>query len=282
MTKQQDNTDQQDFWSRLAGPKWVDRQASMDVLFQPVLDAVLEAADLRQSNDVLDVGCGTGASTIAAAQTTGDGQATGIDISEPLLARARERAEDLPNVTFLHADAANHVFDGDAFDRLISRFGVMFFADPAAAFANLRSAMRPSAQVAFAAWGQIPENPFFTLPARIAKSVIGPVPKSDPDAPGPFAFRDPDRVRDILRQAGFVGVQCDTRQMDLFSDEDAAGLAVQMCDIGPAHAALRHHEAPEAQRKALLEALTEALVPLERNGKVDIPAEINIYTATNT
>lgn len=282
MTGQQDNTDQQDFWSRLAGPKWVDRQASMDVLFQPVLDAVLEAANLQRSYDVLDVGCGTGASTIAAARVTGDGEAMGIDISDPLLARARERAKDLPNVSFLHADAANNVFDADTFDRLISRFGVMFFADPAAAFANLRNAMRPGAQVAFAAWGQIPENPFFTLPARIAKSVIGPVPKSDPDASGPFAFRDPARVRGILDEAGFDGAQCDVRQIDLISDEDAASLAIQMCDIGPAHAALRHHESSEVQREALLEALTEALVPLEQNGKVHIPAEINIYTAKNT
>ncbi|KZY25866.1 MULTISPECIES: class I SAM-dependent methyltransferase [unclassified Sulfitobacter] len=283
MTERQDNSEQQEFWSRLAGPKWVDRQETLDVLFQPVLDAVLEAAELRPGDDVLDVGCGTGASTIAAARAIGSGSAVGIDIAGPLLDRARERAaaSDLENMRFLHADAAAHDFGSERFDRLISRFGVMFFADPVAAFANLRQALQPGARLSLGAWGQIPQNPFFTLPARLAKAVIGPTPKSDPDAPGPFAFRDPERVEAILTQAGFADVACDVRQIDLIAQENAAQMAVQMCDIGPAHATLRHYEASEEQKAALQAALEEALHPFEREGRIRIPAEINIYTARN-
>lgn len=282
MMPNQDNSDQAAFWSDNAGPKWVARQAGLDALMQPVLDGVLARADLRAGDRVLDIGCGTGASSLLAAQAVGpDGAVQGVDISAPLLAMAQQRAGTLPHVRFDLGDAASHDLPTAAFDRLISRFGVMFFADPVAAFAHMTQALRPDAIVSFATWGEIPENPFFTLPARIARGVLGPVPKSDPDLPGPFAFRDPARVIQILQDAGLRGVSCEVETLNLTPEGGRAELAAQMCDIGPARAAINHHAATQVQVATVQTALADALREYDADGQLRLPAQINFYRAVN-
>lgn len=277
---QQDNSDQVDFWTATAGPKWAARQAELDVLMQPVLDGVLARADLAPGQRLLDIGCGTGALCLAAAEAVGpEGAVLGVDVSEPLLTLARKRAAELPQVGFHHGDATALQLD-PPFDRLLSRFGVMFFADPVASFAAMASQLSPGARICFAAWGQIPENPFFTLPARAARAVLGPTEKSDPDAPGPFAFRDPERVLAILTDAGFAEVSCEVVKLGLTPAGSVEELAEQMCDIGPASGTIRDYEASPAQVDELRTAIAEALRPYAAEGPFRLPAEINFVTAT--
>jgi len=275
----QDNSDQVEFWSSTAGPKWALQQASLDSLMQPVLDGVLTRALLEPGQRVLDVGCGAGASSLAAADlVTEQGAVLGVDVSPPLLKLARERAAALPHVGFELGDAAELTLD-PPFDRLISRFGVMFFADPVAGFAHMAKQLTPGARLSFAAWGQIPDNPFFTLPARAARETLGAMPKSDPDAPGPFAFRDPERVLNILQNAGWTEVSCDVVDLDLTPAGGPDDLAEQMCDIGPAGGAITHFEASSAQITALKQTIADALQPYVKGGSLRLPAQINFVTA---
>ena len=275
-----DNSDQVEFWSASAGQRWAARQAELDILMQPVLDGVLARAELAPGLKVLDIGCGAGAGCLAAAEAVGDaGAVLGVDVSAPLLDLARQRAAALPRVAFHHGDATTLALS-PPYDRLISRFGVMFFADPVLSFTRMAAQLSPGAKLSFAAWGQIPENPFFTLPARAARATIGAMPKSDPDGPGPFAFRDPERVVSILAEAGFVDIACKVTRLDLTPAGTVDDLAQQMCDIGPASGAINHFEAGPAQVAELRQTIAEALRPYAKDGPLRLPAEINFVTAT--
>ena len=273
------NSDQIEFWSSKAGHKWVARQAELDTLMKPVLDGVLARAELNSGLRVLDIGCGAGAACLAAAEAVGTaGAVLGVDVSEPLLTLARKRSAALPQIAFHHGDATTLQLD-PPYDRLISRFGVMFFADPVLSFGRMAAQLTPGARISFAAWGQIPENPFFTLPARAARATLGAMPKSDPDAPGPFAFRDPERIQAILTQAGFAEVRCEVAKIDLTPAGSVEDLAQQMCDIGPAGGAITHFEPNAKQVNELHQAIADALRPFAENGPFRLPAEINFATA---
>ncbi|WPZ20531.1 methyltransferase domain-containing protein [Sulfitobacter faviae] len=275
-----DNSDQVEFWSASAGQRWAARQAELDILMQPVLDGMLARAELAPGLRVLDIGCGAGAGCLAAAEAVGDaGAVLGVDVSAPLLDLAWQRAAALPHVAFHHGDATTLALS-PPYDRLISRFGVMFFADPVLSFTRMAAQLSPGAKLSFAAWGQIPENPFFTLPARAARATIGAMPKSDPDGPGPFAFRDPERVVSILAEAGFVDIACKVTRLDLPPAGTVDDLAQQMCDIGPASGAINHFEAGPAQVAELRQTIAEALRPYAKDGPLRLPAEINFVTAT--
>ncbi len=276
-----DNAGQQEFWTDLAGPTWVAQMDAMDAKLAPVLDGVLARAKLQSGDHVLDIGCGAGTSTIAAAQQAGkSGRVHGADISATLLKVAAARSSDLPAVTYSVSDAQSHSFEAESYDCLISRFGVMFFEDPEAAFINMALALRPGGRMAFATWGAIPENHYFTLPARVAKTVIGAVPKTDPDAPGPFAFREPPRVLSILKAAGLKDITVQETPLLLTPGGDAQAVARLMCEIGPAERALTHFEANSEGRSSLIEALADALAPHQTAEGIRIPALINFFTAT--
>src|SRR5262249_23771195 len=156
------------YWNSAGGRRWVERQQSQDIVLGPILQAVLERAQLRKGERVIDIGCGTGASSIALAERVGpSGQLLGIDVSAPMLARAAE----------VRADATTHRFQAATFDLLFSRFGVMFFAEPARAFANLRAALKPSGRLAFACWRKFNENPWLQVPLRAALEHVPPLPR---------------------------------------------------------------------------------------------------------
>lgn len=275
-----DNTEQQAFWTDLAGPIWVAQMDAMDVMLAPVLDGLLQRAALQKGERVLDIGCGAGTSTIAAARVVGEqGHVCGVDISSTLLDVANARSCDQPSLAYLKQDAQTHVFPPQSIDCLISRFGMMFFEDSEAAFANLRNALRPGGRMVFATWGEIPENPFFTLPARVAKRVLGPVPKIDPDGPGPFAFRDPARVADILKAAGLADISIKDVPLSLGPLADADVVAELMCQIGPAERALMHYGANTDARAELFDALVKSLAPYQTAQGIQIPALINFCMA---
>jgi len=205
------NDEQFEYWNGPEGQHWVDRDTLFDVMLEPFVDPLLDAAAIATTDRVLDIGCGNGATSRAAARRAADGRVVGVDISAPMVTRARERAESegVGNVEFLHADAQDHEFTGvpGSFDVLISRFGVMFFADPVAAFANLGTALRPDGRLAFVCWQSLFANQWVAVPAAALLPVVGPSDPPPPDAPGPFAFADQDRVRSILDAAGFTRIE---------------------------------------------------------------------------
>jgi SAM-dependent methyltransferase len=205
------NTDQAERWNSGEDmAHWIDNQARYDRMNEPFTALILQAAALRPGGHVLDVGCGCGGTTLAAARLAAPGQAVGIDLSGPMLARAWADAEaaGLGNAVFQQGDAQVHPLEPAGFDTVISRFGTMFFADPVAAFANIRSAARPGGRLVFACWQPLAANQWLLVPRAALAEHVAPPPSVGPgDGPGMFAFADPDRVRPILAAAGWRDIE---------------------------------------------------------------------------
>jgi SAM-dependent methyltransferase len=176
-------------------------------MLSPFVAPLLDAAAIQAGDQVLDVGCGNGATSLAAARRAPEGRVVGVDISGPMVERARRRAADegIANVEFVHGDAQDHEFSAE-FDVMISRFGVMFFADPVAAFTNIATALRPGGRVAFVCWQALFANEWVAVPGAALIPIVGPPDMPPPDAPGPFAFADRDRLHGILADAGFSNI----------------------------------------------------------------------------
>ena len=216
-----------DNWNGPGGRHWVAHADRHDRALAVYGEAVLAAAAVTPTDRVLDVGCGTGAMTRAAARRAVDGSALGVDIGQPLVDAARaetERAGGPANVTFERADAQAHPFPDGALDLVISRFGVMFFDDPTAAFANLRRGMADRGRLAFACWRTLLDNDWMLVPMGAIAEHTGLPEMPGDDAPGPFSFADPDRVRTILGDAGFTatGMSEEAHPMWLGTDLDDA------------------------------------------------------------
>ncbi|HEY2773238.1 MAG TPA: class I SAM-dependent methyltransferase [Candidatus Binatia bacterium] len=199
------NAEQIAFWNDVGGPRWVREQALLDEQLDPVGRQAIDASGVRAGEMVIDVGCGCGSTSLELARRVGPrGKVTGVDISRPMLHLARERAarESLAQTEFVAADAQSHRFR-PGYDLVFSRFGVMFFDDPVAAFTNLHGTLKPSGRMAFLCWQALHRNPWMALPMMAAmKHVTFDAPAS-PDAPGPFALADAARVQSILERAGF-------------------------------------------------------------------------------
>ena len=194
------------YWNDRAADNWTAMQERLDKVFTPLTEAALEAASPQGGERVIDVGCGCGATVLELARRVGPGgHVQGLDISVPMAARAQQRiaAAGLHNAGVLVSDASTHPFPQADADLLFSRFGVMFFADPAGAFENLRSAMRPGARMLCAVWRPMVENSWFTVPLEAARPLLPPQPTPDPLAPGPFAFSNQDRVHAVMQRAGW-------------------------------------------------------------------------------
>src|SRR3954451_16782697 len=205
---EQDQNLQAEYWGGAGGRRWGELQDLLDGLYAPLARRFVEmVVDADVGGRLLDVGCGTGATTVAAAHRLGDaGECTGVDLSEPMLAAARVRAEhEGTHVAFVLADAQRHAFVPASFDVIASRFGVMFFDDPVAAFANLRTATRTGGALRVIVWRGPEENPSMTTSERAAAGMVT-FPPTVPGAPGPFALADTDRVAGILQQAGWSDV----------------------------------------------------------------------------
>jgi SAM-dependent methyltransferase len=207
-----DNSAMAELWNGPSGENWIRFEEHHDRGLRRWGEAVLAAAAPAAGERVLDVGCGTGWMTRTAARAVGDGHALGVDISELLVARATAKAEDegVANVAFTVADAQDHRFEPESVDLAISRFGVMFFADAVAAFANVARALAPGGRLAFACWQELRHNHWILVPFGAMAAEVGPPEPPAPDAPGPWSLADPDRVRSVLGAAGFVEVALET------------------------------------------------------------------------
>jgi len=264
MATTQTNDEQIAYWNEKAGPKWVGMQERLDAQLERFNDAVFERAGLRPGDHVLDIGCGCGATTLAAAQRVSPGgAATGADISRPMLERARQRAREagIGNVNFIEADAQTYAFPQAAFDAVISRFGVMFFIDPAKAFANIRTALKPGARLSFICWRPMQENPWVVLPLMAAAKHIELPKPPDPFAPGPFAFADAERTRGILAKAGFTEIKTDKYDLryPVGNTADFEKAVDFTLEIGPVSALL--FDKPESLRSAVRDSIRAALEP---------------------
>jgi len=194
-------------WNGQSGERWVANQARLDAMMAVFGQAAIEAAAPVMGERVLDVGCGAGASSLhLAARVGARGHVLGVDISEPLINRARALSPQDTPVVFQVADASSTELAEAGFDILFSRFGVMFFDDPTAAFAHMRGALKPGARVAFVCWRGMAENDWVRLPMGAIKGILPPMTPPDPEAPGPFSFGDQARVERVLKAAGFTDV----------------------------------------------------------------------------
>jgi len=279
------NAKQISYWNEQAGPRWVELQDRLDAQLGPLGEAVLDAAALGPGDRVLDVGCGCGASSrAAAARVAPGGRVVGMDVSAPMLARGRElaRADGAPGLSFVEADAQVHAFEAGAFDAVVSRFGVMFFDAPEAAFANLRRALAPGGRIAFVCWQALGRNAWMAVPlAAAAKHLDGLPPPPDPHAPGPFAFADADRVGAILAGAGFADARLEPLEGAISiggaaTVEEAGRFAVEM---GPLGKLLRDRGADEALRERVVRSAAEALEPYAAEGGVAAPYAAWLVTA---
>ncbi|MBI1173157.1 methyltransferase domain-containing protein [bacterium] len=279
----QPNEAQAAAWNNAQGVDWVRQHTRFDGLLTEILDLVLTSADPRPGEQVLDIGCGGGATTMAAARRIGpDGAALGLDISAVLLDHARRQAEGLSNVRFQLGDAQVHPLEPDRFDLMMSRFGVMFFEDPVAAFANLARALRPTGRLAMIAWASPALNPWFAVPMQAAVARLGPPEPADPDAPGPMAFRDIDRVTGILRAAGLQDCAGSAVQTYLTPIGDLEEVMEFALHIGPASRLITAKAASEADRAAIKDVLRPEFARFEQNGQMRVPACVNLFTARRT
>ena len=270
-----------DYWNNLMGQVWTRFQAQLDRQLEPLGERAMQALAPQPGERILDVGCGCGDTSLALAERVApSGVVTGVDISAPMLEVARHRpraAADLA-LEFRLADAQTEDLGAGAFDALFSRFGVMFFDDPQAAFANLRRALKPGGRLAFVCWRPLPENPWMGAPMAAARDLLPPTPPADPLAPGPFAFADPERVRGILTEAGFTDISIDPFDTAVGGGDAAATLELNL-NIGPLSFALR--EAPqlrEAVAARVSEMLNAYVLP---DGQVKMPAAVWIVRAAN-
>lgn len=210
------NADQIAYWNDRAAVTWTAFQDRLDAAFSGLTSLAVEAAAPAPGERAIDVGCGCGATVLELARRVGPvGHVLGLDVSAPMAARARERiaAEGLAHARVLVADASSHAAPEGEADLLFSRFGVMFFADPAGAFANLRRAMRPGGRMLCAAWRSLAENAWFGVPLDAARDLLPPQPPAEPHAPGPFGFADPERVRSVMAAAGWRDVGLSARDV---------------------------------------------------------------------
>lgn len=274
------DTDQSEYWR--SAQQWVEEQEVLDSLMQPVLNRLLAEARLTSGARVLDIGCGTGASTIAAAQLVGTaGHVTGADISGIMLdlARRRTREAGLDNVSYLEGDAQTHPLGEATHDIVMSRFGVMFFGDPVAAFANIRKALKPGGTMVFLAWAGLSGNPWFAVPRQAAIDVLGAPAPADPRAPGPMAFQEQDYVAGILHDAGWEGVEIAEVAVDLTPPGSIADVAAFATRLGPASRIIADLEGSEADTQKI-EALVAARMADFASGEaLHVPARLNLVRA---
>jgi SAM-dependent methyltransferase len=254
------NADQIAYWNAVAGETWASLQDHLDRQLEPLGVRARQALAPRPGERILDIGCGSGQTTLDLAEAvTPGGTVLGVDISRPMLDLARRRAAGVAGVSFQEADAQTFAFEPASFDAAFSRFGVMFFADPVAAFRNIAGALKPGGRLAFVCWRTPQENVFMTLPMAAAASVLPPPDASPPppSAQGPFAFADAAHVRDILGKAGFCGIGIAAHDQKIGSGDLDTTLEVAL-KIGPLGAMLREH--PD-RREAVIDAVREALRP---------------------
>jgi SAM-dependent methyltransferase len=274
------NAAQIDSWNKAAGETWAVFQEQLDRQIAPLGLEALKALAPRPGEAVIDIGCGCGQTSFLLADLVGrEGRVVGVDVSAPMLAVARHRpaSNSTTRPEIREVDAQTGDLGEAVFDAAFSRFGVMFFSDPIAAFANIRRALKPHGRLSFVCWRALQENPWMLAPMDAARPLLPPTPPADPLAPGPFAFADADRVRSILQAAGFGSVQIKPFDAQIGSGDIDSTLALTL-KIGPLGSILRENpQYKEVVSGAVREVLTRYATPTG----VWLPAAVWIVRAHN-
>ena len=276
------NVEMRRYWNEVAGPRWVERADLQEARNIEVAELLLREAGPQPGERVLDVGCGPGATSFPFAAAVGpSGHVTGADISEPMLGLLRQRVTErgVTNITPLLADAQVHPFPPGSFDLAISRFGVMFFAGPVAAFCNLAAALRPGGRLAMAVWAPIADNLHWKIPFDIAVERLGPPAAADPRAPGPLAYSDPAYLGGILEAAGFADITVTPTRFNVIgrTARQEAELAGQ---IGPPGRLLDEKQVDDATRRAIVAEFEAAFAAHAAvNGELRLPGTVLLARA---
>jgi SAM-dependent methyltransferase len=270
-------------WNGKDGECWTRQQDRMDRTLAPILWPLIAFAAPVAGSTVIDVGCGCGGTTIEIARAVGpSGRVVGLDISKPMLALAAERLRGFANTTCRLGDAAELPLKGLGAELIVSRFGVMFFGDPVAAFRNLRTGLAPGGRLRFACWRPISDNPWLQIPLHAAYEHAPRLPKPGPEDPGPFSFADTERVTRVLTAAGFTAPSFTLLdiQVDLAAGGTVEDAVIQASEMGPASRALA--DQPDDIRAAALQSIRLALTPYASPGGMKLAGAVWLVAADYT
>jgi len=275
------NEAQRRYWNEIAGPRWVASPGFRERRNQESLALLLACLRLAGGENVLEIGCGTGAVTIPLAKSVGErGRVVAVDISEPMLNAARQRVQEsgMGNVTLLSGDAQVLAFERAAFDIATSRMGVMFFSDPVAAFRNIGSSLKPDGRLVFACWAPLKENPHWLISHDIAVRYLGPPAPSTGHVPGPLAFGDPNHIRGVLSAAGFVDIEIERAHPTIIggSPDEEARHALTM---GPTARLIEEKKPADSILQVISGEVAAAFAAEARSGSLRLRATIFLVTA---
>lgn len=282
MSNSRANSEQIEYWNSQAGEQWVKGRESMDNTLSAFGQLAIDSLNLSPGNHVLDVGCGCGGTSFSLAEKVGEGRVEGVDISAPMLAHARERKIELgvENVNFSKGDVAVEQFRPQSFDRVFSRFGVMFFDDPVSAFKNIRNSLKSEGKLSFVCWRQAVENQWTMVPTKAALKYISIPEVPDKKAPGPFAFGDKAYTVSILEQAGFKNVVLEAKNLPMrFPVAENKSLGQQFAEIGPVGRIVA--TASDDVKRQVMESMTAALQDFVNDGRVEMDGAVWLVTADN-
>ena len=272
------NEEQIRFWNEDGGSVWVDYQDGLDALLAPLGEELIRVTSAQPGERILEVGCGTGYTAIQLArQATVSGLVLGVDVSRAMLESARRRDATGTNIQFLEADAQTEDLGVEIFDAAVSRFGVMFFDDPAVAFANLRRALKPGGRLVFVCWQSPAVNAWIREPMAVMAQHLELPEPPPPDSPGPFSLADPDRLSELLSDAGFPDLDIVPFTCQIILGRDVEAAVDFMANVGPTSRVLR--EANEAAREGATAALRTALDRHSGGGPIAMDAASWLVTA---
>lgn len=278
------NNDMNEYWNGDRGHQWVHFQKQIEASLKHFGHQAMEKATISMGENVIDIGCGCGDTTFDLAHRTGPiGYVQGVDISEPLLARARARAVSSVqnNITFKCCDAQIHRFKPSTADVAFSRFGVMFFEEPITAFSNIRRALKPDGRLAFICWQQAEKNEWINLPLDIVKKHIYIPTPPEPGQPGPFAFGDSDRIREILSEASFQAVSIENYRSPICVGANLDEAVEFLTNMGPAGGAMSQPEVDDADKSQISAELRDELTAYRSDEAINLGAAAWIVTARN-
>jgi SAM-dependent methyltransferase len=275
------NAAQRRYWNTVAGPRWVATPGFRERRNQESLALLLARLGIAGGESVLEIGCGTGALTLPLAEAVGEhGRVVAVDISEPMLGAARQKVVErgLRNVTLHSGDAQVFELEPAAFDLATSRMGVMFFADPAAAFRNIGGALKPGGRLVFACWGPLAENRHWLISYDIALRHLGSPAPQPAHQPSPLAFANPDYIRGILAAAGFADIMVERAHPAIIcgSPEEEARQAVAM---GPTARLIEEKQPGEATRQTIVREIEAAFAAEAASGPIRLAATIFLVSA---
>lgn len=269
-----------EYWNENAGPAWVRMQERVDRLLEPIGRIALDALELRTGHKVIDVGCGCGSTTVELARRVGpSGRVVGVDVSSPMLSRASDLCAKLDRVELRLEDAQTAQLDEAEFDAVFSRFGVMFFEDPVAAFGNLFRAMVRGGTMVFACWQAPQQNPWLVASREAAASIVDMGPPPSPDDPGPMMFADPSRIRDVLSKAGFDDIDPMSWSETMTLGTNLDDVVDMFMEVGPAGAVLRETNADESTCERVRDAMRDVFARFSSDDGVASPAAAWIVRA---